>query len=496
MTGLAKAGVSAVKWSAFSTLARFLLQLGAQVVLARLLGPDSYGVFGLSLLVLSLTGFLSNFGFGWTLMHKIELTTDDIRFAWTWQMLTGAAAMLVLLIAAPWVADYFHDPRVTPVIRWLSLTCILGAATSVSSNLLQRDLNFRAIGLIQMAAYAVGYMLVGIPMALAGQGVYALVAAVLVQSLIALVANYAIRPHTLKVLLNYPGMSNAMGVGSAVFLTNVMNWALNNIDRVFLGRILNANAVGLYSVGYNIATMPNSLLLSALQPAFMSAAARMQTEPQRLGRAYLQMMGTVCVLVVPFFVFLAAISEDLIHFLYGTQWNGTGTVMAILFLGMPALVAWGLSTPVLWNMGRKHHEALLQIPVLLAGAAAFYLFTSKGVIAVAIIASLVLLGRMLVVCGSAFQVLKLSPGLLLPELARGTLLGAICIAMVVATQWATANIQQPFWVLAGSTLSTATALVLVIRFWPHVLGEQASTMVLRFTPGLAAYFKNYTAATK
>jgi O-antigen/teichoic acid export membrane protein len=491
MTGLAAAGVHAVKWSAFATLARFLLQLGAQVVLARMLGPDSYGVFGISLLVLSLTGFLSNFGFGWNLMHKRDLTTEDIRFAATWQVLTGTVAMLVLLLAAPWLADYFHDPRVTPVIRWLSLTCFLGAAASASSNLLQRDLNFRAIGLIQIGSYACGYIAVGIPMAYAGAGVQALVAAVVVQALVVTLASFALRPHTLLPLLHYPGMAKAMGIGGTVFMTNITNWALNNMDRVFLGRTLNANAVGLYSVGYNIATMPNSLLLNALQPAFMSAAARMQSDPERLGRVYLQMMGTICVLVVPFFVFLAAISADLVRFLYGARWSGTGAVMAILFLGMPALVAWGLSTPVLWNTGRKHHEAFLQIPILMLGAAGFYAFTSLGVVAVATIASLMLLGRMLVICGSAFLVLKLSPALLLPQIARGLFLSALCATVVWSCTWFIGPDHQPFFTLALSGLATLGSLLIVTFFWPAILGEYASGMLLRFIPGLSGYLQPY-----
>ncbi len=494
MTGLAKAGVHAVKWSAFSTLARFLLQLGAQVVLARLLGPDNYGVFGISLLVLSLTGFLSNFGFGWNLMHKQNLTTEDIRFAATWQVLTGTIAMLVLLLSAPRLADYFHDPRVTPVIRWLSLTCFLGAAASASSNLLQRDLNFRAIGLIQIGSYACGYIAVGIPMAYAGAGVQALVAAVVVQAVVVTLASYAMRPHSLLPLLRYPGMAKAMGIGGTVFITNITNWALNNIDRVFLGRTLNANAVGLYSVGYNIATMPNSLLLNALQPAFMAAAARMQSDPERLGRAYLQMMGTICVLVIPFFVFLAAISTDLVRLLYGSRWDGTGSVMAILFLGMPALVAWGLSTPVLWNMGRKHHESFLQIPILILGAACFYAFTSMGVVAVATVASLILLGRMLVICGSAFLVLKLSPTLLLPQLVRGLFLSAMCACVVWGCTWFTGPNHPPFFALALNGLATLGSLLIVTFLWPAILGEYASGMLLRFAPGLSGYLQPYPVA--
>jgi O-antigen/teichoic acid export membrane protein len=219
----------------------------------------------------------------------------------------------------------------------------------------------------------------------------------------------------------------------------------------------------------------------------------MQSDPERLGRAYLQMMGTICVLVLPFFVFLSAISADLVRFLYGSRWVGTGAVMSILFLGMPALVAWGLSTPVLWNTGRKHHESLLQIPVLALGAACFYVFTSMGIAATATIASLMLIGRMLIVCASAFQVLKISPATLLPQLGRGLFLSGICTLAVWACQWIAADFQQPLVVLASSSITTVLALLLVTFFWPMILGEHASAMLLRFAPGLRRWLHAYTA---
>src|SRR5665647_2649233 len=101
MTDLAKAGVSAFKCSVVSAGSRFALQLGAQVILARLLGPDNYGVFGIGMLVLTFTNYFSSFGFGWNLLQKPNLSEEDIRFAFTWQIITGAAATLFLILVAP-----------------------------------------------------------------------------------------------------------------------------------------------------------------------------------------------------------------------------------------------------------------------------------------------------------------------------------------------------------------------------------------------------------
>jgi lipopolysaccharide exporter len=79
MSSLAKASVSAVKWSTATTIGRFMLQLIAQVVLARMLGPDVYGIFGMGIVVFNFSYFIATFGFAWSLGQLEEVSEEDIR---------------------------------------------------------------------------------------------------------------------------------------------------------------------------------------------------------------------------------------------------------------------------------------------------------------------------------------------------------------------------------------------------------------------------------
>lgn len=485
MSGLGRPGVAAVKWSAVSTAARFLLQLLAQVVLARTLGPEIFGIFAIGMVVLTFAAFVSGFGFSWSLLQRADLHDDDIRFAWTWQLIVGIATMLALYFAAPLLAAYFREGRAQGVIEWLSLACLLTAAAAPATYLLQRDLNFKAVGLIQVASYAVGYVLVGVPMALAGWGASALVAAWLVQAAVQMVASYAVKPHPVRPLLWYAGASTAFGTGRAVFLTNIVNWTLNNLDRIMIGRLLNAQALGLYNVAYNLATTPNTLLLNALQPAFLAAGARLQDEQQRLGRVYLQMIATIMVLALPVFVFLALVSPDLVRVLYGPKWSQAGWVLGILFLSIPAYVVWGLSTPVLWNTGRKHYEFALQLPLVAVGGIAFYYFAANGIRTAAAIAALLLVLRALVIGIAAFRALKIPGLLLLPHFLRGLLLSAVCAAGALAGQHLMAPLDNPLMSLIGMSLITLVLGAALVAIRPQVLGDQTSAMMVRFFPTLS-----------
>lgn len=473
--------VSAVKWAAVGTVIKFALQLLTQVILARLLGPETYGLFAMGLIVLTLSNFVADFGFSWGLVQNQTVSEQDIRFAFTWQFLSGAGAALLLFVCAPLVALYFNEPRVVDVVRWLSLTCLLQAVTTPGTNLLRRNLDFRMINIIQILSYVIGYLLVGVTLAWMGAGVWALVSAWLAQAGSGMVLTYLRSPHSLVPLLWYEGGRRSTSIGVTVFFTNLCNWVLNNIDRLMLGRFLSAHHVGVYTIGYNLANTPNALFLSALQPAFLAAGARLQDDPARLREAYLSVQASVWIIVGPIFTLLSCVAVNLIAVLYGTAWEASGPVLATLTLAMPAYVCWGLSTPVLWNTGGKHLESLLQFPIIIAAAVALWLFAAQGPMAVALVAAGTLLLRALVIAGAACVRLKVD----MASVAAIAWRSGVLMAATAAGAYAGAALVPNSGALAGlvAGLAGGTVLPAVLALaWPTLLGRRVIDMLGRFSP--------------
>jgi lipopolysaccharide exporter len=474
----------ALKWSALTTVARFALQLGAQVALARMLGPGNFGVYGIGMTVLTFVAFLSGASFSWNLMLMPQVADDDIRFAFTWQWLAGLLCAVAMFAAAPWIAGFFGDTRVEGVVQWLSLASFLMAASAPAMCLLQRDLNFRAIGLIQLASYAAGYLVVGVPMALMGWGAYALAIACVVQSAVTLVAAYATRPHPVRPLFSHAGGTAALTTGRAVFLTNVVNWLLSNLDRVVIGRVLNTHAVGLYTVAYNLAQIPNVLLLGALQPAFLSAGAKLQDDRRKLAQGWLLGLACVLVLVTPASVVMAMLSGDLVRLLYGAAWMDSAWVLALLFLCLPAWTCWGLSTPVLWNTDRKHYEFLLQLPLLALAVPAWWLFGAEGIRAVAIVSALVIYARAAVIITAALRALQMRWTAIFPYLVRGVGLSAVCAGAVLAGQYAVAGVTFPAISLCAGGACALGAMLLMVGARPQVLGRETQNALVNLFPAM------------
>lgn len=487
-TGLmAAAAERALKWSALTTVARFVLQLAAQVALARMLGPGNFGVYGIGMAVLTFAAFLSGASFSWNLMLMPSVSRDDIRFSFTWQMIAGLLTAAAMFAAAPAIAGFFSDPRVEGMVQWLALASLLMAASGPATCLLQRDLNFRMLGLIHLASYAVGYLAVGVPMALLGYGAVSLAVACVVQAAVTLVAAYVARPHALRPLFTHSGGSAALVTGRAVFLTNVVNWLLTNLDRLVIGRVLNAHAVGLYHVAYNLASIPNVLLLGALQPTFLAAGAKLQHEPQRLAQGWRLGLACILVLVTPAAVVAALLAADLVALLYGAAWMESAWVLGLLFLCLPAWACWGLSTPVLWNTNRKHQEFLLQLPLLAAAVPLWWLFAPAGIRAVAIVSALVIFARAVVIIAAALNALNLQWAAIAPYAARGLGLAALCAGATLGGQQAVASITVPGISLFAGAAGALAAMLFVVGARPQVLGREAHSALARLFPAFALH---------
>ncbi len=483
----------AVKWSALTTAARFALQLGAQVALARLLGPGPYGIYGIGIAVLTFATFLAGTGFSYSLLLQPQVDPPDIRFAFTWQVLAGALCALAMVLLAPALATWFHEPGVASMVRWLVLACVLTAASGTALCLLQRELDFRALGLIQLAAYAIGYLGAGLPLALAGWGADALALACVVQAGVVLAGCWWRRPHPLRPLLRAPARNQALGTGGTVFLTNLVNWLLGNLDRLIIGRLLQTQAVGLYTLAWNLAQIPVTLLVGALQPAFLAAGARLAGEPLRLGQAWRQVLACVLVIVMPVAVSLALLAQDLVALLYGPAWQEAGWVLALMFLCLPAWASWGLSTPVLWHTGRRHQEARLQGPLLIVAVPAWWLLAPYGLLAAAVVSVLAIHARALLVIAAGLRALGLQAASLLPLLARGGALSLGCAGAVFAAQAAAQagadhlllpQTLQAAASLASGSVAAAAAGLLVAWTLPGLLGDEARQVLARVLPFL------------
>jgi O-antigen/teichoic acid export membrane protein len=372
--GLGARGVRALRWNYLGNGLRALSQFVVGVVLARLLGPDEFGTVAMAGLVVGMGALVADMGFGVVLVQRPEVLPEDVRFVAMVQVAMGALLSLAGVASASVVATWFHRPEAAPIFRAMSAMFLLQSFGLTPLALLRRALDFRGAQLVTVASYLGGYVVVGVPMALAGFGAWSLAVAQIVQS--ALSSALALwrhggwaRPHWRR---PSPGL---FGFGVKVIGTNLANWGLANADGVVVGRALGAVDLGLYGRAMAVVLSPLGALTSSLQGVLFAACARAQDDQVRLRRAWLGATSAVAAASLPIFVTVAVVPEAVVGGIYGDGWTGAAPVLVPLALAMPVMAVMSLAGPVVTAVGRVGLElrvalwtlALLLPTLLVAG---------------------------------------------------------------------------------------------------------------------------------
>ena len=379
---LSQRSISAALWGASGSAAQLALQLGIQVILARLLGPEQYGLFAMAAVVILLSTFFT-ISLAYGLIQKRTVTDEDVRFVNFWQLSVGAAVAIAVFLLADPAAGFFNEPRVAPLIRAMSIVCLLQAAAGPSANLLTRDLDFKSIYLAGIASYAVGYGLVGVPLAISGYGVNALVMAFITQTLLSLALLYGCKRHVLGFVTWHRDAYALWSYGFTVFATNINNCVLLHLSRVVVGRLFPSAAMGLYAISYNLVLQLAGAVIGTVQPPLFSASSRVQDDVARLRAVFLKLLAATTLLAAPIFAGMAVVPETIMLALYGQEWGESAPLLRPFALAMPFFLATAIGTPMLWTSGRTTQEVKLQLPIAFALAVAAYVAAQHSLAAVA-----------------------------------------------------------------------------------------------------------------
>jgi PST family polysaccharide transporter len=378
--GLGSRSRRAFFWYYAGALARIGLSFGTNVLLARLLGPVPFGQMAFVLIVLSIGNLFANAGVPSAIIQKSTLSEDEIRLGFTVQMLLGFGMACLVWISAPLIAGMFGQPSLILLLRVISPLFILQIFGMTSTALLQRKHDARALQLIFIISYMIGYLAIGIPMALGGNGVWSLVVAQLAQAGLNSLMVYAKVKHSLvpRIVRDTSGL---LSFGFKVLVANLCSWGILNLDNAFVGRFAGAFELGLYSRAFSLALTPADAMSTSLQQVLLPSASQIQHDRKKLANVHAALFGLILLVLGPLFAALAAVPDVVIRGLYGAKWIGAVPFFQPLALAIPMYAAMAATGPLLAARGRPGLELKCQLLSLAMAIPIYYFAVQRSVLA-------------------------------------------------------------------------------------------------------------------
>jgi len=360
--GLAARSTKALAWGMGGAVGKVASQLLIQISLARLLDPVAFGQYAAVLTVVGFGYILAEGGFGSALIQKKEIISADIGLALGWSLLLGGVMALLINLLAPFLAHQFDDVSLIPVFRACAVLIPLLVLSSISSNLLRRELHMKGIQIINFFAYTVCFGGAATALAISGWGVWSLVAGFAAQTLFCVVATYSISKHTLRPRLK--GDSALVHFGLKSLAVDIMNWSMDNLDRLIVGKFWGLNSLGLYSVAFNLSKAPTGLVISATNSIAFASTSRSQDNVPFIRKGFLTVVSAVALATIPIFTLVALESRLVLHVVYGEKWVAAAPYMAALASSIPWLSMGTITAAILRGTGNV--EAQLRITMVAA----------------------------------------------------------------------------------------------------------------------------------
>ncbi len=303
-------------------------------ILARLLTPTQFGVFGIGLLVLSFLEIMTDTGVNVFLIQENAELSKYLNTAWVVSIARGALISLFILLSAPLVSAFFNSPESYRVLMLTSLIPLVRGFINPAVVRFQKELLFAKEFSFRFLIFAI-------------DGAVAILAAFITHSAISLIygllagsifemlfSQVFIKPRP-AFAFDSGKAKEIVGRGKWVTAAGIFNYLYENGDNVVVGRILDAASLGLYQTAYRISSLPITEIADVVSRVTFPVYVKISGDMARLKKAYIKTLAAITLAVLPIGVILLFFTEPVVQIVLGDKWLGTvGVIKVLSFLGV------------------------------------------------------------------------------------------------------------------------------------------------------------------
>lgn len=295
------------------------IQFIVTVVLARLLVPEEFGLIVLATIFVSIAKIFVETGFNTALIQKKEADEIDFSSVFYLSIMVAGLLYLCLFLSSPYIALFFNQPEFTNVLRVLSLILFFGAINSIQIAIISRNLQFKKLFISSIGAVVLSGV-VGIVMAYANFGIWALVSQQLTnQIVITIILWFTVKWRPLFVF-SITRVKRLFSFGWKLLVSGMLDTLTSNLTNLLVGKIYSPTALGFYNRGEQLPSLIVNNVDGSIQSVMLPTLSKYQENTQRVKEIARRSIVTSSFIIFPMMVGLAVIAEPLIELLFTEKW--------------------------------------------------------------------------------------------------------------------------------------------------------------------------------
>ena len=321
-----------VKWNLIDRLSSQVLYGITGIILARLLSQEDFGLVGAILVFQAFASLMVDSGFSYALIQRKQPTRLDYSTVLWFNMAVAMALYVVLFFCAPLIADCFQgDRRLVPLSRVMFLSFILNASAIVQTNRLMKRMDVRMVAVSNAAGLVAG-AIVGITLAVAGMGAWAIVWQTLALNAVKSAVLWFTSGWLPLWRFSMQSLRSFFSVGSSMMASSFLNVLFQNIYTFFIGNRAGLVPLGYYTQADKWSKMGITSISQVLTSSFLPALSAVQDDDERFSRASQKMNRFTAYILMPAMGFLIIMATPIFHCLFGEKWDASIPLFRLLLL--------------------------------------------------------------------------------------------------------------------------------------------------------------------
>lgn len=305
-------------WSLLTQLGTRVIGLTQTLILARWLAPDMFGLFGLTMLTLSLLETVTAPGLFEALIQR-KKTTNHLDTAWTVNVLRGTIISAAILFLSPWVATFFGEPRLRYLLAAGSVIPFFSGIRNIAVVYFQKELSFRKEFIFKFTPTLMAFPIV-VTTAYFAPTVWVLILMILLESAGSCLLSFLLHDYRPSFSFDFARFKELFSFGRWVMGTKIMKHVLLEGDDIFVGKFLGSQSLGIYQLSYRLSQLPVKEITTSLTNVLFPAFSKLKDDRSRLREAWLNSLRIVSLLSIPISTGIFVLAPSGIEIVLGPKW--------------------------------------------------------------------------------------------------------------------------------------------------------------------------------
>ena len=332
----------------------------ANIILARILSPADFGIIGMTAIFMTLSTSLVDSGFTGALTRKKDTVKADFDTVFYFNLAVSCLLYAVLFLCSPFIARFFREPILVPVIRILGISLVINAFGIVQKIILVRRIDFRTqawISLVSSFAAAVA----AVAMAFYGFGVWSLVVLQVGKLAVNTILLWSVSKWHPGLCFSRKSFKDMFSFGSRLLITSIISTIWSEMYSFIIGKMYSSSVLGQYSRADKVKNMVTSNVSSVMQKVSYPVLASIQDEGERQINVYRKILKTTVLISFTAVFGIWAVAGPFIITVFGNQWLPAVDYLRILCFSGLFLPLMMCSANVINADGRSDITLVLEI---------------------------------------------------------------------------------------------------------------------------------------